>query len=169
MFSSNVFLQFFFLLFCFYRYTILTDHLSLFTLALGKLRAKCTRLLQSRPPPPRATGQTQEPCGVDMGQLPVRSQERLEQWAYGLARLKGTHTVSFHEGGCSESGRPSSSSSGPLGTAWCLVPGAGPMSTVHSHPREAALADPGGMLMLVGAPARPQAGVRSGTYQPLPL
>ena len=136
---------------------------------VGKLRAKCTRLLQSRPPPPRATGQTQEPCGVDMGQLPVRSQERLEQWAYGLARLKGTHTVSFHEGGCSESGRPSSSSSGPLGTAWCLVPGAGPMSTVHSHPRDAALADPGGMLMLVGAPARPQAGVRSGTYQPLPL
>lgn len=28
------------MLFCFYRYNILTDHLSLFTLALGKLRAK---------------------------------------------------------------------------------------------------------------------------------
>lgn len=60
---------------------------------------------------------------MDVGQLPVRSQERLEKWACGLARLKGTHTVSFREGGCSESGRPSSAHSGPLGIAGWLVPG----------------------------------------------
>lgn len=90
---------------------------------VGKLRAKCTCLPQSRPPPPRAAGQTQEPFGMDVGQLPVRSQERLDKWACGLACLKGTHTVSFREGGCSKSGRPSSTRSGPLGIAGWLVPG----------------------------------------------
>lgn len=82
-------------------------------LLVGKLRAKCARLPQSRPPPSRAAGQTQEPFGMDVGQLPVRSQERLEKWACGLARLKGTHTVSFREGAVQSQAGPALLTQGP--------------------------------------------------------